>query len=84
MISDVDAERLAHVAALLAARVRDEDPDSVARWLCSETDGVDRWNLLFLLAAMVPTEQTPGQLLSWFWDLQRRNHARQVVEAMRP
>jgi hypothetical protein len=82
MIDDAAAERLAHVAAQLAAMVRDESPDAVARWLCAECDGVDRWNLLFLLAAMVPTDQTPGQLLAWYWDLQRRQHASRILRAI--
>jgi hypothetical protein len=82
VIEDVDAERLAHVAAQLAARVRDDEPDAVARWLSAELDGVERWQLLFMLAAMVPVEQTPAQLLAWFWDQQQRRKARRYIEAM--
>ena len=82
VIEDADAERLAHIAAQLAARVRDEEPDAVARWLAAELDGLERWQLLFMLAAMVPVEQTPAQLLSWFWDQQRRAKAQRYVEAM--
>lgn len=83
MIEDADAVRLAHVAAQFAARVRDDDPEATARWLCAELDGEQRWQLLFLLAAMVPVEQTPAQLLAWFWDQQRRAKAQRYVDAMR-
>ena len=82
MIGDADAHRLAHVAAQLAARVREEEPEAVARWLCGELDGLERWRLLFMLAAMVPVEQTPAQLLAWFWDRQRREQARRVIDAV--
>ena len=81
MASDSDAHRLAHVAAQLAARVRDDEPEAVARWLCGELDGLDRWRLLFLLAAMVPTDRTPGELLAWFWDRQRQASAVRLLEA---
>lgn len=82
MIDDADAERLAHVAAQFAARLRDDDPDSVARWLCTTLDGSERWQLMFMLAAMVPVDQTPGQLLAWFWDAKHQAQARRIVEAM--
>ena len=82
MIDDADAERLAHVAAQFAARLRDDDPDSVARWLCGELDGAERWSLLFMLAAMVPIDQTPAQLLAWFWDQRQQARARRIVEVM--
>lgn len=81
MIADADAERLAHVAAQLVARVRDDDPEATARWLSLELDGLDRWRLLFMLAAMVPVDQTPAQLLAWFWDQQRQAQARQIIAA---
>ena len=79
MIEDADAERLAHIAAQFAARVRDDDPEATARWLSLELDGVDRWRLLFMLAAMVPVDQTPAQLLAWFWDQQRQAQARRII-----
>lgn len=82
MIDDADAERLAFVAAQFAGRVRDDDPDAVARWLCAELDGVQRWQLLFMLAAMMPVDQTPAQLLAWFWDQQRQARARKIVDLM--
>lgn len=81
MIEDANAERLAHVAAQFAARVRDDEPEAVARWLAAELDGVERWQLLFMLAAMVPVEQTPAQLLAWVWDQQRRRKAQRYIEA---
>lgn len=81
MIDDTNAARLAHVAAQFAARVRDDEPEAVARWLAAELDGVERWQLLFMLAAMVPVEQTPAQLLAWFWDQQQRRKAQRYIEA---
>lgn len=84
MIADADAERLAHVAVQLVARLRDEDPEAVARWLCCELDGLERWQLLFVLAAMVPTDQTPAQLLAWVWHQQRQEAARKVLDEMAP
>jgi hypothetical protein len=79
VIGDADAHRLAHVAALLAAKVREDEPEAVARWLSGELDGLDRWRLLFMLAAMVPVEQTPAQLLAWFWDRQQAEKARRII-----
>lgn len=82
MIDDADAERLAHVAAQFAARLRDDEPDSVARWLCAQLDGAERWQLLFMCGAMIPTDQTPAQLLSWFWDQRAQARARRIVAEM--
>jgi hypothetical protein len=82
VISDADVDRLAHVAAQFAARIRDDDPDAVNRWLCTQLDGLERWQLLWMLAAMVPVEQTPAQLLAWFWDRQRQAQAHRIVDAI--
>lgn len=79
MIEDADAHRLVYVAAQLAAKVREEEPEAVARWLCGELDGLERWQLLFLLAAMVDVAQTPAELLAWFWDRQRQASALRIV-----
>lgn len=79
MTGDADAHRLVYVAAQLAAKVRDDEPEAVARWLCGELDSVDRWRLLFMLAAMVDVSQTPGELLAWFWDRQRRDTAARIL-----
>ena len=82
MIDDADAERLAHIAAQFAACIRDDDPEATARWLCAELDGAQRWQLLFMLAAMVPVDHTPAQLLAWFWDQKHQAQARRIVAAM--
>jgi hypothetical protein len=79
VIDDMQAQRLLYVAAQLAARVRDDEPESVARWLCGELDGLDRWRLLFVLAAMVPVEESPDALVRWFFDRQRWQSALRVV-----
>jgi hypothetical protein len=79
MIDDGDAFRLTQVAAQLAARVREDDPEAVARWLCAELDGLERWQLLFMLAAMVPLDRTTGELLAWFWDRQQLVKAQRLV-----
>lgn len=65
------AHRLADVAHQLARKVRSEELDAVARWLCGELDGLGRWQLLFMLAAMVDVERSPGELLAWFWERER-------------
>lgn len=79
MSTDADAHRLAHVAAQLSARVRDDEPEAVARWLSGELDGLDRWRLLFMLAAMVPVDQTPAELLGWFWERQKREGVYRIL-----
>lgn len=84
MIDDADAKHLAHIAAEFAGRMHDDDPEATARWLCSVTDGVERWQLLFMLAGMVPTDQTPAQLLAWFVDMRQQAQARRIVAAMYP
>jgi len=61
----VDEDRLASIAAQLAGRVRDDAPESNRRWLLGETDEADRWALLFVLAALVPADQTVSQLAAW-------------------
>lgn len=57
--------RLESIAAQLAARVRDDDPDANRRWLLAITDEHDRWALLFILAAAVPVEKPWTELLRW-------------------
>ena len=60
-----DTDRLAEIAAQLAGRVRDDDPDANARWLTAVTDEADRWALLFVLAAMVPDDRSVTELTGW-------------------
>jgi hypothetical protein len=61
----VDPDRLAQVAAQLAARVRDDEPDANARWLLATTSADERWALLFVLAAAVPDDRPWRQLVLW-------------------
>jgi len=60
-----ELDRLASIGAQLVARIRDDDPDLNGKWLASVTSEEDRWALLFVLAAMVPTDQTVAELLEW-------------------
>lgn len=62
----MDEHRLAEIAAQLAARVRDDDPDANARWLASVLpDPGDWFRLAFVLAAAVPDDRTWSQLVRW-------------------
>jgi len=57
-------------ACELISRVREVDPERNRTWLLSLTDR-DRWDLLFVLAAMVdPTTPLPVAL-GWTWELVR-------------
>jgi hypothetical protein len=61
-----DLEHLTSVAAQLAARIRDDDPEANGRWLLAMVpDSRDWWLLCFVLAAMVPQDRTIQQLLAW-------------------
>lgn len=62
------AGRLVPVAARLAAMVREEDREAIGTYLASLGEA-ERWALPVVLAAMVPADQTPAQLLEWVtWD----------------
>ncbi len=57
---------LEQVAAQLAVRVRDDDPNANARWLASQLpDPADWWRLAFVLAAAIPDDRTWRQLTAW-------------------
>jgi len=63
---DALADRLAGVAAQLAARIRDESPEDVAAWLLAELpDPADRFRLHFVQAAAVPVDRAWRQLTAW-------------------
>jgi hypothetical protein len=64
--SDQRADRLAAIACDLVQRVRDEDPADTNRWLTyTLPDSNDRWALLFVLAAAVPTDKPWRHLTAW-------------------
>jgi hypothetical protein len=69
-VTDIDpsrqANRLAAVAIELAERVRDEGPDDNAAWLDERLPNErDRFHLLFVLAAAIPTDRTWTELTAW-------------------
>lgn len=62
------AERLVPVAASFVSVVRDEDRDAITAFLAKRT-AHERDALLVILAAMIPDDRTPADLLSWVtWD----------------
>lgn len=75
-----DADRLAEVAAQLAARLREFSAEDNARWLAfTLPDPADWFRLSFALAAAVPTDRTWLQLTSWT----RPDSAEQIAERRR-
>lgn len=65
-IGDEHLDRLAEIAAQLAARVRDDDPEVIGRWLARELpDPTDWWQLSFVLAAAVPIDKPFAHLTAW-------------------
>jgi len=65
-IGDDELDRLAEIAAQLAARVRDDDPEVVGRWLGSELPNPGEWwRLAFVLAAAVPIDRPFAHLTAW-------------------
>lgn len=62
------AERLVPVAMELAGVVRDQDAAGIGEFLARLGED-EREALLVVLAAMVPVDQTPQELLAWVgWD----------------
>lgn len=62
----MNIDRLESVAAQLAARVRDEDPEDNRCWLENELpDPADWFRLCFALAAAVPDDRTWTELTAW-------------------
>ena len=57
---------LESIAQQLVARLRDDDPEAVNRWLCSQVSNPNDWyRLCFVLAAAVPDDQTWSNLTAW-------------------
>jgi hypothetical protein len=66
MDRDTYADQLAEVAAQLAVRVRDDDPQANARWLNATLPNPDdRYALCFVLAAAVPDDRPWKALTAW-------------------
>ncbi|GGN99868.1 hypothetical protein GCM10010112_94030 [Actinoplanes lobatus] len=66
MASDDAADRLAQVAAQLAARVREYGAEANGTWLRHQLpDPADRWRLIFVLAAAVPIDRPWLDLTAW-------------------
>jgi len=96
-MTDVDVPRLEAIAQQLAARVRDEDPDTVAQWLNTELPNPADWfRLAFVLAAAVPDDKRWSDLIRWIdrpdpidyrrtyarhWKRQARATAREASDA---
>ena len=59
-------EHLESVAQQLAARLREDDPEAVARWLVYELpDPADWFRLNFALAIAYPIDRTWRQATAW-------------------
>jgi hypothetical protein len=64
--TDDEADRLAEVAAQLAARMREYGPAANAIWLNHQLpDPADRGRLIFVLAAAVPVDVPWLDLTAW-------------------
>ncbi len=67
---DERADRLLHLGLQVAASVREEPADAVARLL----DPLDRHELrdmVMVVAAAIPVEEPPSVLLGWWWQWPR-------------
>lgn len=62
------AEELVKLASELVCRIRDIDPARNATWLASLSQE-DRWDLLFVLAAMVDPNMPLSASLEWTFPL---------------
>jgi hypothetical protein len=67
MTPDERADRLAATAAQLVARIRDDEPTAVHRWLGYEMAGEDWAALAVVLAAAVPDDRPWLALTAWRW-----------------
>lgn len=67
------AEQLVQLASELVRRVRDVDPERNASWLASLSHQ-DRWDLLFVLAAMVDPNVPLNVTLGWTFPLADAAH----------
>ena len=60
------ADRLAELAVQLVYLVREDDPESVGRWLAAHLpDPADWFRLSVVLAAAIPVDRTWGELTAW-------------------
>lgn len=65
-MTDDEAEPLAAIALALVSRIREYGPEDNARWLKHQLPASAGWfQLVFLLAALVPDNLTAGQLTAW-------------------
>lgn len=64
-MTDDEVSRLESIAQQFAARIHEEDPRALQRWLHAVTGPEEREALLYLLAAAVPTDRTWKQLTAW-------------------
>ena len=62
---DERAQRLLHLGLQVAATIREEPADAVAR-LISHLDWSELRDMALLLAAAVPVESPPSALLGWW------------------
>jgi hypothetical protein len=61
-----DLTRLTRIAQDLIVRIRDDDPESNARWLALVLPNAGDWfRLAFMLAAAVPDDRSWSQLTRW-------------------
>jgi hypothetical protein len=87
VVSDERVAELEKIAAQLAGRVRDDDPEANARWLAAHVHGADEWRALaIILAAAVPVTEPFSRLVAWTrLDWERIEHRRAVLdEALHP
>lgn len=65
-MTGLDEDTLAAIAIQLVGRVRDDDPEANGRWLLSLCPEPEHWwQLCFVLAAAVPTDQPWRNLTAW-------------------
>lgn len=63
----MEADSLESIAAQLAVRVRDDNPEANARWLTALLPDPNDWfRLAFVLAVAVPDDRTWSQLTRWW------------------
>ncbi len=61
----MDVDRLESVAAQLAARVREDDPEANRRWLHANTTPEEREALHYVQAAATPVDVPWSHLIAW-------------------
>lgn len=76
-------ERMVPVACQLAGRVRERNPHAI-RYLISQLTPRERYTLTVVLAAMIPDDRSPGQLLAWVEDDAPPTSGPAAVRALQP